>query len=70
MDGLSEWSIEKTGSFTRDDLIVRDSSRTEKISGEQIQHVAKLGLGLADPDKISINDEGVDNIDDIKAEWV
>lgn len=36
----------------------------------QIQRVGQLGLGLSAPDKIVIEDRGVDNIDAIKAEWI
>jgi len=36
----------------------------------QIKRGGELGLGIADPSKITILDKDVDNIDEIKAEWV
>jgi uncharacterized protein (DUF362 family) len=36
----------------------------------QISYAAKLGLGVNDPKKIEILDKDVDNIADIKAQWV
>lgn len=36
----------------------------------QIRRAAELGLGVADPAQIEIIDSGVDNIQQIKAEWI
>ena len=43
---------------------------TSVFAQGQVVRAAELGLGIKDPANIEIIDQDVDNLADIKAEWV